>query len=87
MAALVFSYAHAVETLRNELEKHLSPLKRMGRISTWHDRRIVPGEKFEGQIDRYFSVANIILLLISSDFIAFDDSPDYARCAAGQGLI
>ena len=72
MVTLVFSYAHADEALRNELEKHLSPLKRTGRISTWHDRRIVPGEEFEGQIDRYFSEADIILLLISSDFIASD---------------
>ena len=72
MATLVFSYAHADEALRNELEKHLSPLKRMGRISTWHDRLIVPGEEFEGQIDHYFSTADIILLLISSDFIASD---------------
>lgn len=72
MATLVFSYAHADEALRNELEKHLSPLKRMGRISTWHDRRIVPGDEFEGQIDHYFSTADIILLLVSSDFIASD---------------
>lgn len=69
---LVFSYAHADEALRNELEKHLSPLKRMGRISTWHDRRIVPGEEFAGQIDQHFAQADIILLLISSDFIASD---------------
>lgn len=55
MASLVFSYAHADEALRNELEKHLSPLKRMGRISTWHDRRIVPGEEFAGQIDQHFA--------------------------------
>lgn len=72
MATLVFSYAHADEALRNELEKHLSPLKRMGRISTWHDRRIVPGEEFAGQIDQHFAEADIILLLISSDFIASD---------------
>lgn len=72
MTILVFSYAHADEALRNELEKHLSPLKRVGRISTWHDRRIVPGEEFEGQIDHYFSTADIILLLVSSDFIASD---------------
>ena len=69
---LVFSYAHADEELRNELEKHLSPLKRMGRIDTWHDRRIVPGEEFEGQIDHYFAKADIILLLVSSDFINSD---------------
>jgi hypothetical protein len=72
MASLVFSYAHADEGLRNELEKHLSPLKRMGRISTWHDRRIVPGEEFEGQIDQHFAEADILLPLISSDFIASD---------------
>ena len=61
MASLVFTYAHADEGLRNELEKHLSPLKRMGRISTWHDRRIVPGEEFAGQIDQLrsaFGAAN-----------------------------
>lgn len=72
MITLVFSYSHADEELRNELEKHLSPLKRMGRIDTWHDRRIVPGEEFEDQIDHYFSTADIILLLISSDFINSD---------------
>ncbi|WP_240504985.1 toll/interleukin-1 receptor domain-containing protein [Serratia liquefaciens] len=72
MTTLVFSYSHADEALRNELEKHLSPLKRMDKITTWHDRRIVPGQEFENQIDHYFSQADIILLLISSDFIASD---------------
>lgn len=72
MTTLVFSYSHADELLRNELEKHLSPLKRMGKITTWHDRRIVPGQEFEHQIDKYFSDADIILLLVSSDFIASD---------------
>ncbi len=72
MTTLVFSYSHADEALRNELEKHLSPLKRLGKITTWHDRCIIPGQEFENQIDHYFSQADIILLLISSDFIASD---------------
>lgn len=72
MTTLVFSYSHVDEALRNELEKHLSPLKRAGKITTWHDRRIVPGQEFERQIDQYFYEADIILLLISSDFIASD---------------
>nr|WP_113868867.1 toll/interleukin-1 receptor domain-containing protein [Brenneria salicis]NMN93046.1 TIR domain-containing protein [Brenneria salicis ATCC 15712 = DSM 30166]RBP58909.1 TIR domain-containing protein [Brenneria salicis ATCC 15712 = DSM 30166]RLM29400.1 molecular chaperone Tir [Brenneria salicis ATCC 15712 = DSM 30166] len=72
MTSLVFSYSHADEALRNELEKHLSPLKRTGKITTWHDRRITPGQEFERQIDKYFAEADIILLLISSDFIASD---------------
>lgn len=72
MAKVVFSYSHTDELLRNELEKHLSPLKRMGQIETWHDRRIDPGSEFESEIDLYFSEANIILLLVSPDFIASD---------------
>lgn len=72
MAKVVFSYSHADEPLRNELEKHLSPLKRMGKVETWHDRRIDPGSEFESAIDLYFSEANIILLLVSPDFIASD---------------
>ncbi len=72
MAKVVFSYSHTDEQLRNELEKHLSPLKRTGQIETWHDRRIDPGSEFESAIDLYFAEANIILLLVSPDFIASD---------------
>ncbi len=72
MAKLVFSYSHADEDLRNQLEKHLSPLKRMGRIETWHDRRIVAGEEFGTEIDQNFADADIILLLVSPDFIDSD---------------
>lgn len=70
MAKVVFSYSHVDEDLRNELEKHLSPLKRMGRIETWHDRRINPGDVFETEISGNFAVADIVLLLVSPDFIA-----------------
>jgi hypothetical protein len=72
MAALVFSYAHADEVLHNELEKHLSPLKRMGLLETWHDHRIVAGQHFAGEIDRNFAEADIILLLVSPDFVDSD---------------
>lgn len=72
MASLVFSYSHADEALRNELQTHLSPLLRMGKITAWHDRCIEPGQEFESEIDRYFAEADIVLLLISSHFIASD---------------
>lgn len=72
MAKLVFSYAHADETLRNELEKHLSPLRRLGLLEPWHDRRIVAGQHFAGEIDRNFAEADIVLLLVSPDFVNSD---------------
>ena len=62
MATLAFSYAHADEQLRNELEVHLAPLRREGLIDPWHDRRILAGQEFKGEIDLHFEAADIILL-------------------------
>lgn len=71
MTARIFlSYSHADEDLRDQLEAHLSSLKHQGRIDTWHDRRIPPGDDFEDAISEELEAASIILLLISSDFIA-----------------
>lgn len=72
MITLFFSYSHPDEALRDELEKHLSILKRQGIIETWHDRWINPGEDFADQIDANLEAADIILLLVSSDFLASD---------------
>lgn len=67
---IFFSYAHKDEPLRDELSKHLSPLKRAGQIEEWHDRLIVPGTDWATVIDERLNSAHIILLLISADFIA-----------------
>lgn len=70
MVKLFFSYSHKDEDLRNELETHLSPLKRQGVIEIWHDRRIIAGKEFGSEISRNLEDSQIILLLISADFIA-----------------
>src|SRR3982750_501461 len=70
MVKLFFSYSHKDEALRNELETHLSPLQRQGVIESWHDRRITAGKEFDSEISRNLEDSQIILLLISSDFIA-----------------
>lgn len=67
-----FSYSHKDEKLRDSLEKHLSLLKRDGVISQWHDRRIGPGEDWHDKIAEQLNNAHIILLLVSSDFLASD---------------
>ncbi|MDD4651984.1 MAG: right-handed parallel beta-helix repeat-containing protein [Methanothrix sp.] len=66
------SYSHNDEALKKELENHLSSLKRQGLISTWYDRKIGAGEEWKGQIDSHLNSAQIILLLVSSDFMASD---------------
>ena len=44
---LFYSYAHEDEVLRNELNKHLSLLRRDGLIKDWHDREIGAGTEWE----------------------------------------
>src|SRR6266702_4394560 len=69
---LFYSYAHEDELLRNQLEKHLSLLRRQGLISEWYDRQILAGDEWAHDIDEHLETAWIILLLISPDFLASD---------------
>src|SRR6266581_4917208 len=66
---LFYSYAHADEALRKELEKHLSLLQQRGLIAGWHDRKIPAGATWADEIDTHLNTAQIILLLISADFL------------------
>jgi uncharacterized protein (TIGR03492 family) len=68
-----FSYAHEDEALRDKLAKHLKLLERQGVIKAWHDRDITAGEEWKNAIDNHLESANIILLLVSSDFLAWGD--------------
>lgn len=72
MAKVFFSYSHKDEALRNELEIHLSMLKRQGVIEAWHDRRIGAGQEFDREINHALDNADIILLLVSPYFLASD---------------
>ncbi|HEY1349913.1 MAG TPA: protein kinase [Ktedonobacteraceae bacterium] len=64
-----FSYSHKDEEMRQELETHLSNLKRQRVITGWHDGEIRAGDLWEEEIDMHLSSAHIILLLVSPDFI------------------
>jgi internalin A len=70
--SIFFSYSHKEESLRDELETHLKLLQRQGVISTWHDRKILPGSEWDHEIDRNLEASDIILLLVSANFIASD---------------
>lgn len=67
-----YSYSHRDEELRDQLDEHLTLLKRQDLIETWHDREISAGSEWAGQIDGNLEEANIVLLLVSSSFIASD---------------
>jgi hypothetical protein len=69
---VVLSYAHRDERLREELDKHLSALRRSALIDIWHDRKILPGTELHNEIDEHLASADLILLLVSPDFINSD---------------
>jgi internalin A len=72
-AARIFvSYSHKDERLLNELKTHLSPLRRLNLIETWDDRSIEAGEDWREEISANLERADIILLLVSADFINSD---------------
>lgn len=66
------SYSHRDEKFRDELEKHLAPLKRSVQIETWLDRKVLPGVALQDGIDRLLETSDIVLLLVSADFVASD---------------
>ena len=70
--AVFYAYAHEDEPLREQLENHLRLLSRQGLISEWHDHQILPGAVWAQEIDAHLNSASIILLLISSNFLASD---------------
>ena len=54
------------------MEKHLSLLKRERLIANWNDRDIKAGEEWKKKIDENLQAADIILLLISANFMSSD---------------
>ncbi len=69
---LFYSYSHKDEKFRDALATHLAPLKRQGVIQEWYDRKITAGEEWGNAIDEHLEAADIILLLVSPDFISSD---------------
>lgn len=69
---LFYSYSHKDEDLRDQLDTHLKLLQRQKVIDVWHDRKIGAGTEWKDAIDDNLEAADIILLLISADFLASD---------------
>ena len=64
--------AYKDQKLLDELVKHLSSLKKQGRIFYWYGRMIGPGKETIHEIDYHLDTADIILLMVSPDFISSD---------------
>src|SRR5579859_828339 len=69
---IFFCYAREDRALLNKLKTHLRPLQRQSLIDVWHDGDILAGTEWEPTIQRHLNTAQIILLLVSPDFMDSD---------------
>ena len=69
---IFLAYAHQDKDLLDRLEIHLSPLRRKVLLDIWSDVSINPGMNWKEEIDKHLESSQIILLLVSPDFLASD---------------
>ncbi len=74
--SLFFCYAPEDEPLRKELGKHLTLLQRQGYITSWSGSSIGAGASYRAEIAQRMAEAQVILLLVSADFLASDEVYD-----------
>lgn len=63
------SYCHEDEDMKKEIDKALIMLRRNEKIDTWNDRCLTAGSELEKEILDNLKSADIILLLVSTDFL------------------
>lgn len=66
------SYSRVDLEWLNKFNRHLASLVRTQKIKTWHDQDIEAGNEWEPEIQHHLNTADIIILLISADFMASD---------------
>src|SRR5256885_10793501 len=69
---IFFCYAQKDKALLSELKAHLRPLQRQGTIEVWDDGAISAGTEWEQEIAKHLDAAQVILLLVSPDFMNSD---------------
>lgn len=72
MAKLFISYSHDDEKFKKKIEDHFSTLVKKKIIKIWQDRALEAGSEFDQKIHIKLENADIILLLISSNFFKSD---------------
>jgi len=92
-ARVFISYAPHDREYMQELLMHLKILERQQVVDVWSDQLISLGESRDEIVGQMLQEANVILLLISSDYLALDDlyeremQPALKRYEAGQAVV
>jgi hypothetical protein len=69
---IFYCYARANEDALLSLQKVLKPLERLKLIQPWHSRQIMPGATVAQEIEAHLDQAQVIILLLSPEFLESD---------------
>ena len=87
-ASLFYSYSHKDAKYRDDMETALSGLKREKLLKDWSDLNILPGQTISKEIRKKIDEAEILVFLLSPDFIASDECMkewEYAKQFVAEG--
>ena len=79
---IFISYVRADEAMRSELAKQLKQMKREGLITEWYADNIEAGKEQIEEAKAHLNSAQIILLLVSPDFLDSDYHYDFEMARA-----
>src|SRR5262245_49443961 len=66
------SYSHKDVVWMEKFSTHLKAIGQTGRLKTWTDHQIEPGQDWYAEIEAAIARASVALLLTSADFLASD---------------
>ena len=66
---LFYSYCHVDERYKSKMETSLDLLRQNGYIHQWSDTAILPGRSISGSVDPKMDAADILVFVLSPDFI------------------
>lgn len=66
---LFYSYCHKDDTFRDDLETHLSLLKKEGLLTDWSDHKILPGQPIAETVRKQIDSSDIVAFLLSPHFL------------------
>lgn len=69
---IFISYAHKDDSYLQEFQTFLKPFVMQKRIAVWTDKNIVAGERWNDIIKNNLNKSEVILFLVSPDFLASD---------------
>ena len=87
-ANLFYSYSHKDDQHRNDMQTALSLLKQDNLLEEWYDQKILPGEVLSEKIRKKMNEADILVFLLSPDFIASNECRkewEYTKQLAAEG--